>query len=142
MSGLLAGLLGGEPVKDAVSAIGNAFDELITSDEERGQLDILKARLAQRPELARIALQQAEVQHRSVFVAGWRPFIGWVMGVAVAAFYIPQFLVAAILWIAMCFGEGRLLPYPVDSATLIEGLFAAGGLMGLRSFEKWKGLSK
>lgn len=30
----------------------------------------------------------AEARHRSIFVAGWRPFIGWVCGIAFAYHYI------------------------------------------------------
>ncbi|NQV36263.1 MAG: hypothetical protein HQ515_26460, partial [Phycisphaeraceae bacterium] len=32
------------------------------------------------PSLAQIELNKIEAGHRSIFVAGWRPFIGWVCG--------------------------------------------------------------
>ena len=40
-------------------------------------------------------INKVEAQHRSVFVSGWRPFIGWVSGFAFAFHYIVMPLLLA-----------------------------------------------
>ena len=38
--------------------------------------------------LAQLEVNKAEAAHKSIFVAGWRPFVGWVCGVALAYHFI------------------------------------------------------
>ncbi|MEM9880195.1 MAG: 3TM-type holin, partial [Pseudomonadota bacterium] len=80
--GLLATLFG-KPATTAVSALGNAFDQLFTSDEERAQAQIVLTKIAQRPHILQAEINKIEAAHRSIFVAGWRPFIGWVCGLGI-----------------------------------------------------------
>jgi len=88
-------------------------------------------------------LTKVEAQHRTVFVAGWRPFIGWVAGVALAAFYIPQFIMASYLWVTMVLEAKTLLPYPeVNANHLFELIIGMLGLGALRTYEKIKDKTK
>jgi hypothetical protein len=88
-------------------------------------------------------LTKVEAQHRTVFVAGWRPFIGWVAGVALAAFYIPQFIMASYLWVTMVLEAKALLPYPeVNANHLFELIIGMLGLGALRTYEKIKDKTK
>lgn len=76
-----------------------------------------------------------EAQHRSLFVAGWRPFIGWVCGIALAYHYIIR---DNIMFIWPHLSE---LP-PIDPSQLNTILMGMLGLGGLRTYEKFKGVSK
>ncbi|NUO80835.1 hypothetical protein HUU05_12215, partial [candidate division KSB1 bacterium] len=76
---LLSNIMGG-PAVDALTAIGNVFDKLFTSDAERAQAKAVLAKIAQEPAILQAEINKIEAAHRSVFVAGWRPFIGWVCG--------------------------------------------------------------
>jgi hypothetical protein len=101
------------------------------------------ARLAQQPGQAEIALNKLEAQHRSVFVAGWRPAIGWIAAVSLGCFYIPQGLVGAMLWARECIANNVLTPFPglqIDGLT--ELVVAMLGLGGLRTLEKVMGRAK
>jgi hypothetical protein len=69
------GILGGG-VAEPVKAVGAILDYLFTSDEERLDKEQALLRLAQRPNLVPAKINKIEAQHRSIFVAGWRPFIG------------------------------------------------------------------
>jgi len=40
-------------------------------------------------------INKVEAQHRTIFVAGWRPFIGWVCGVALAYNFVLRDL---LIW--------------------------------------------
>lgn len=128
----------------AVDAIGNAIDKVVTSDDERNQAAIIMERLKQQPGLAQVELNKIEAASRSLWVAGWRPFIGWVCGVSIALYFIPKFLLAAIVWVvAIDASEWTKIPtYPVEAKALFELVFALLGMATLRTVEKAKGLTK
>lgn len=82
---------------------------------------------------------KVEAGHRSVWVAGWRPAIGWCCSLGVAWFFIIQPL---LQWLGTAFGVPlMLLPvFPEDH--LFELVFALLGMGTLRSVEKIAGVSK
>ena len=76
---------------------------------------------------------EAEAMHRSVFVAGWRPFIGWVCGLAFAFHYIALPLILTY---------SDVMPPEFDTNSLFTVLMGMLGLGGLRSYEKMKGKTR
>ena len=74
----------GAGISAPIEAIGGVIDEIHTSDEEKAAAKIVMERLRQEPGKLQAAINMMEAQHRSVFVAGWRPFVGWVCGWALA----------------------------------------------------------
>jgi hypothetical protein len=90
-----------------------------------------------------VELNKVEAQHRSLFVAGWRPAIGWVCAGALACYYLPQFALAALLWVRLAWAMDSLPPYPVtEIAGLTELVVALLGLAGLRTVEKAAGKAR
>ena len=89
--------------------------------------------------MGQIEINKAEASHRSVFVAGWRPFVGWTCGVALAWHFV-----LAPLTIFVCTYAGVELPElpTFDMSSLLTVLMGMLGLGGLRTFEKAKGLAK
>jgi hypothetical protein len=79
-------------------------------------------------------VNKIEAQHRSVFVAGWRPFIGWVCGLALLYNFIIRDLVA---WV-----NPTVMPPALQMDQLITILLGMLGLGGLRTYEKIKDKSK
>lgn len=90
--------------------------------------------------LAQAEINKTEAQHPSVFVAGWRPFIGWVCGVALAWHFLG-FDLANWLRIAF-FPETPAPPALSGTETLVTVLLSMLGLGGLRTVEKLKGVSR
>tara|TARA_R110002020_G_scaffold223445_3_gene432537 strand:- start:1443 stop:1850 length:408 start_codon:yes stop_codon:yes gene_type:complete len=89
-------------------------------------------------DLAQLDINKQEAAHRSVFVAGWRPFIGWSCGFALCYTYVLQ----PILTFGLA-QTGYLVTLPtVDLAGMMPVLMGMLGLGGLRTFEKFKGVSK
>ncbi len=132
----------GAAIAAPIDAIGNAFDKIFTSDEERSKADFVLEKLRQRPSELQIELNKIEASHRSIFVAGWRPYIGWVCGVALALYFIPQYAIASYLWLTMSLNAGHIVPYPVDPKGLFELVLALLGLGTLRTIEKFGGKTK
>lgn len=94
MSGQLASILGG----GLVESVGKVIDDLHTSDEERAAASLEAQKLETQLAMGVHATNQAEAQHASVFVAGWRPAIGWVCAASLGMVYIPKALVLTAIW--------------------------------------------
>lgn len=139
------------PVGGIIEAVGKVADDLFTSDDERNRADIeaMKVGLdAARVDAELIKGQQAinveEAKSTSVWVAGWRPGLGWV-GVAAMAY---QFLIFPLLtWAWAWMQAGKWVPMTVNPPpmlntealmVLITGML---GIAGTRTFEKVRGVS-
>ena len=111
------------------------------AERERVRAEMEKDLAAKTHELnlAQVETNKVEAQHQSVFVAGWRPAIGWVCGLGLASYYIPKHVLAAVFWTRACWGAQSLLPYPIDNAGLMELTLALLGFGVLRSGEKIAG---
>jgi hypothetical protein len=79
-------------------------------------------------------INKMEAQHRSIFVAGWRPFIGWICGLSLAYNFIIRDLIA---WVSP-----DAMPPAIQMDQLITILLGMLGLGGLRTFEKIKDKTK
>ena len=79
------------------------IDDLFTSDEEKEKLDIAKQQIINSLQMAQIETNRQESSHRTIFVAGWRPFIGWVCGIGLCYDFLIRTLVNGILSISHIF---------------------------------------
>jgi hypothetical protein len=83
--------------------------------------------------MGQIELNKAESQSQSLFVAGWRPFIGWVCGGAYAYTFVLQPFFVFIL--NACGVTLPPLPH-LDWSELSFVLFGLLGLGAMRTYEK------
>ena len=89
-------------------------------------------------DLAQLDINKTEAANRSVWVSGWRPFIGWCCGVALAWSYV----VTPILTFVLA-QTGYLVELPsMNLGEMMPVLMGMLGLGGLRTFEKFKKVSK
>lgn len=79
---------------------------------------------------------KVEAANPSLFVAGWRPNIGWICGIALGCNYI---LGPLLEWGSTAFGHPVKFPH-LDIESLYGLLMGMLGLGGMRSFEKVKGV--
>lgn len=133
----------GDAIAKPVDAVGEAFDKIFTSDEERLAAQTVLEKLRQQPLEWQAALNKIEAQSSSFFKSGWRPCLGWILDVSLAIYYIPQFVLATILWVKFCLTSGQIAPYPIgDISGLMELVFGMLGLATLRTVEKFGRVSK
>ena len=89
-------------------------------------------------DVAQLEINKTEAAHRSIWVSGWRPFIGWSCGVALAWSYV----VTPILHFGLA-QAGLLVDLPaMDMSEMMPVLMGMLGLGGLRTFEKFKKVSR
>lgn len=103
--------------------------------QQNGQL----AQLTAQTDLAKgqLAVDQAEAANPNLFVAGWRPFIGWVCGCGLAYQYVVS---PFLTWGSDLFGHKVVGP-SLDLGTLVTLLFGMLGLGAMRTYEKVSGLN-
>lgn len=103
------------------------------SEQERAQLAAAVS-LVQ----GQLEVNKVEAANPSVLVSGWRPFIGWVAGVACAWNWIG--MPAAKFAFAAAGHPVELSP--ADLAEMWPLLMGMLGLGGLRTYEKTKGVAR
>jgi len=126
------------PILGIAEGVMKGLDELFTSDEEKAQATLKMTALLQQPHMLQAMANIEEAKHRSVFVAGWRPALGWVCATGLAY----QFL---ILPFAGLINAYLTLPAElpvIEAAELTTLVMALLGLGGLRTYEKAKGLTQ
>lgn len=126
-------LLGG-----IVEGVGKIIDDLHTSDKERMDAQIEVTKIEAGLKQGQIDVNKAEAQHQSVFVSGWRPFIGWVCGCGFVYQYVARPLLPWVLTVAGVEGVPAL---PALDGSLMELTVGMLGLGALRTFEKTKGVA-
>jgi len=135
---LISNLIGGSAAQP-IEAIGNVFDKLFTSDEERAVASQAMEKLRQHPAELQVEINKIEAAHRSIFVAGWRPAIGWVCALGLAWQFIFQPLNAYLI---TAMGLHIATPPTLDSNMLYNLVIAMLGMGTLRTVEKLQGRAK
>jgi hypothetical protein len=128
-----------DPITAALDLGGKVIDRILP---DKAANDAAKAQLLQMQtagELAQITGQlevdKTEAASSSIFVAGWRPFIGWVCGSALAY----QYIVSPVgQWLAALFGHPVSAPV-LDIGQLMTLLLSMLGMGVLRSYDKTTG---
>lgn len=124
-----------DPITAGIGLVGKFVDKFVpdkdlatklkadaASQEFAGELSLL---------VGQLEINKVEAAHKSLFVAGWRPFVGWVCGVGL----LYNVLIQPIfdIWVDMPEINPDLL-YPV--------LLGMLGMSGLRTYEKFKGVQR
>lgn len=122
----------GEVVKEGLGGINKILDTVITNYEERGKLDIAFNKL-------QTEINLLEAKSVSIFVSGWRPFVGWVCGVSLGFNFIIR---PVINYSLSVFSPVTPLMESLDMATLMPLLMGMLGFGALRTYEKVKNKSR
>ena len=121
-----------------IGPVTGLLDKFIEDKDQKARLahDIatMAEKHAHEAAMAQTDINKAEAQHRSIFVAGWRPFVGWTCGIALCYHFVLQPFLVFLLY---SFGYQVDLPV-FDMTTLTTILMGMLGLGGLRSYEKVK----
>jgi len=119
------------------------LDKFVEDKDKKNELAHEIATMAERhaQELAKgqLDINKEEAKHRSIFVSGWRPFVGWTCGAALCY----HFILAPLILFGVGISGHTVPPLPeFDMGSLMTVLMGMLGLGGLRTFEKTKGLTK
>jgi len=130
-------------INTLVGPVTSILDKVIQDKDQKAKLAHEIATMsdthAQQALLSQLEINKAEAASGSLFKGGWRPFVGWVCGIAFAYHFVIQPLLVFVLTVL-----GLELPKlpEFDMSTLLTTLGGLLGIGGLRSYEKTKGLTK
>ena len=130
-------------LKDFIEPVADLLGKFVPDQTEKlklaHEIATLTEKQAHSIAMAQIEVNKVEAASNSIFKGGWRPFIGWVCGTAFAYHFVLQPLLVFILTYA-----GHSVPElpEFDMASLMTVLGGLLGLGGLRTFEKYKGVTK
>lgn len=130
------------PLIPILDIAGRVLDRMLPNTVERDKvLAQLQAELA--GHIAEVNKAQAEVNkaeavHASLFVAGWRPCIGWICAAGLGWHYLGM---PFGLWLAAVVDPALVLPKFNDDG-LMELVLGMLGLGGLRTYEKKVGVTR
>lgn len=134
------GKLFGGGAASLVDSVGQAADSLFTSDEERAQWEAVKIKLAVHAAEIEAGVDRAMLAHRSLFVAGGRPFILWVAGLGLLYEVLARPLLSwYLVWDQ---GAGAILPPGLSNWSLEIIAWVAAGMGAIREVNKWRGVEK
>ena len=125
-------------IDQLIKPLSKILDKFVADKDLKAKLQHELDTEIHRANLAQIDVNKAEASHKSLFVAGWRPFVGWVCAGALAYHFILQpILVFAI----SVYGISITLP-EFDMGSLMTILMGMLGLGGLRTLEKVQKVSR
>ena len=125
---MLSNLLGGDLVKN----VGGIIDSLHTSQEEKDNAKIKLKQLENDLQTKQMEINNVEAGHKSIFVAGWRPAVGWlIVGILFYSYILQPFILMTLKIM------GKEIELPVLNMQEVMPIIL--GMLGLsfgRSYEK------
>jgi len=129
-------------VKELIGPVTGLLDKFIEDKDQKNALAHEIATLAQKEAHKNAALQlevnKVEAASKSLFVSGWRPFIGWTCGLGMFGNFIT--IPFANFVLALLSYEIVIPLVPLE--TMMPVLMGMLGLGAMRSYEKTKQVAK
>ena len=122
-------------IKALIGPVSGLLDKFIEDKDAKNalahEISTMAERHAQELAKGQLEVNKVEAAHKNMFVAGWRPAIGWICGFAL----MYSTILSPIL------GIWYTVP-PVDSSLLTTVLMGMLGLGAMRTVEKAKGVQR
>lgn len=125
--------------------LGPIFDKLVglipdPAAAARAKAEAMQLMIdaATKADAAQMEVNKAEAASGSLFVAGWRPAVGWVCAIALAF----QYLVRPLAQTSLSAAGYQAIIIPGLDDNLWQLLLGLLGMGGLRTFEKMRGVAK
>ena len=129
-------------LQQLIGPVSGLLDKFIEDKDQKNaiafQLSTMAERHAQELAKAQIAVNQKEAAHKSLFVAGWRPAVGWVCVLGMAS----NFMVIPLANFALALAESTVVVPILDLTQMMPVLMGMLGLGAMRTMEKTKGVQR
>ena len=118
-----------------IGPVTGLLDKFIEDKDQKNalahEIATMSERAASENAIAQIELNKAEAQSGSLFIGGWRPFVGWTCGVGLAYNVIISQILS--IWFEVP---------TVDPSLLTPVLMGMLGMGAMRSYEKKNAVAK
>ena len=125
-----------------VGPVSGLLDKFIEDKDVKNKLAHDLSTMAERhaQELAKgqMEINKTEAAHKSLFVAGWRPAIGWICGLGMASNFL---LIPVANFVLALTGSAVVVPL-LDTGEMMPVLMGMLGLGAMRTYEKKQGVQR
>lgn len=125
-----------------VAPVSGLLDKFIEDKDQRAllahEIATLAEKQAQEQIVEQIKTNQIEAAHQSMFVAGWRPAVGWVCALAM----LLNFILIPFINLGMEFAGQDIRLDLIEMDTMMPVLLGMLGLGGMRSYEKARNVAR
>lgn len=138
------GIFGGI-LKEVLSPVTDIISEVVVDKDKKNELQVRLQELVDKADqryhdelMGQIEVNKEEAKHASVFVAGWRPAIGWVGAAGIGYSFV---LAPFIEFISRWAGYTGDMPMP-DAGQLMTLVLSMLGVGAMRSYDKRQGTAR
>lgn len=125
-----------------IAPVTGLLDKFVEDKDQKAalahEIATIADKQANEQALAQIQLNSVEAAHQSLFVAGWRPAVGWVCALAM----LLNFILIPFINLGLEFAGLDLTLDLIDMETMLPVLFGMLGLGGMRSYEKARNVAR
>ena len=129
-------------IEQLIAPVTGLLDKFIEDKDKKNaiafQLSTMAERHAQELAKAQIEVNKTEAAHRSLFVSGWRPAVGWTCCLGLAS----NFLLIPMANFALALADSTIEVPVLDLSTMMPVLMGMLGLGAMRTAEKVKGVER
>jgi len=132
-------------LKELISPVTDIIGEVVVDKDKAREIQLEIEKLADKADerlhdqiIAQTEINKEEAKSSHLFVAGWRPFVGWTSGVGLGYATIIE---PMMRFFASVNGYTGQFP-EFDTGLLITILGGMLGLAGMRTFEKHSGKAR
>jgi len=125
-----------------VGPVTGLLDKFIEDKDTKNalahEIATLSQKQAQEAMIAQLEVNKTEAAHKSLFVAGWRPFIGWVCGLG----FFSNFIVIPVANFVLQLLSNPIVIPMIDTSQMMPVLMGMLGLGAMRTVEKVQKVSR
>ena len=125
-----------------IGPVTGLLDKFIEDKDKKNaiafELSTMAEKHAQELAKAQLEVNKTEAAHKNLFVAGWRPAVGWVCVLGMAS----NFMVIPLANFALALVESTVVVPILDLTQMMPVLMGMLGLGAMRTVEKAKGVQR
>jgi hypothetical protein len=129
-------------LQSLIGPVSGLLDKFIEDKDKKNaiafELSTMAERHAQELAKAQLEVNKTEASHKSLFVSGWRPAVGWVAVLGMAS----NFLVIPMANFALALVDSTITVPILDLREMMPVLLGMLGLGAMRTAEKVKGVQR
>ena len=125
-----------------IGPVAGLLDKFIEDKDTKNalahEISTMAERHAQELAKGQLEVNKVEAASKSMFVAGWRPAVGWVCVLGMAS----NFIIIPMANFGLAIAESNITIPLIDTSTMMPVLMGMLGLGAIRSVEKVQGVSR
>jgi len=129
-------------IEQLIGPVAGLLDKFIEDKDTKNalahEISTMAERHAQELAKGQLEVNKAEAASASLFVAGWRPAVGWVCVLGMAS----NFVLIPIVNFILALADSAITVPLIDTSTMMPVLLGMLGLGAMRSAEKIKKVSR